>query len=77
MVERAVLDLEVAMNWEYKTVKTSARGGFLGGKVNEKILDAKLNELGEERWELVSAFATHQAYGHSRDVLAILKREKR
>ena len=65
------------MNWEYKTVKTSARGGFLGGKFNESILDAKLNELGDQRWELVAAFATHQGYGQSRDVVTIFKREKR
>ncbi len=65
------------MNWEYKTVKTSAGGGFLGGKFNEVILDAKLNELGDQRWELVAAFATHQGYGQSRDIVAILKREKR
>ncbi len=65
------------MNWEYKTVKVSARGGFMGGKLDEKILDAKLNECGEQRWELVSAFATHLGYGQSRDVVAILKREKR
>ncbi|HSQ73933.1 MAG TPA: DUF4177 domain-containing protein [Bacteroidota bacterium] len=65
------------MNWEYKTLKVSARGGFMGGKFDEKILDAKLNEFGEQRWELVSAFATHLGYGQSRDVVAILKREKR
>ena len=65
------------MNWEYKTVKTPARGGFLGGKFDEKILDARLNELGEQRWELVAGFATHQGYGQSRDIVAIFKREKR
>lgn len=65
------------MNWEYKTVKTSARGGFLGGKFDANILDSKLNELGQQRWELVTAFATQQGYGQSRDIVAIFKREKR
>jgi len=68
---------ESDMNWEYKTLKVSATGGFLGGKFDEKSLDTKLNELGDQRWELVSAFATHQGYGQSRDVAVILKREKR
>ena len=65
------------MNWEYKAVKTPARGGIMGGKFNEKILEAKLNELGDQRWDLVAAFATHMGYGQSRDIVAIFKREKR
>ena len=65
------------MNWEYKTVKFPARGGFLGGKFNEALLNEKLNELGTQKWELVSAFSTHQGYGQSRDIVAIFKREKR
>jgi hypothetical protein len=65
------------MNWEYKTVKTPATGGFLGGKFDEVALEARLNELGGQRWELVAAFATHQGYGQSRDIVAIFKRERR
>jgi Domain of unknown function (DUF4177) len=64
------------MKWEYKTIKVPARGGFLGGKFNELNLDARLNELGEQRWELVAAFSTHKGYGQSRDIVAIFKREK-
>jgi hypothetical protein len=65
------------MHWEYRTETFSARGGFLGGKFHEPALTAKLNELGDQRWELVTAFATHQGYGQSREIVAILKREKR
>jgi hypothetical protein len=65
------------MNWEYKTVKTPATGGILGGKFDETALDVKLNELGQQRWELVAAFATHLGYGQSRDVVTLFKREKR
>jgi hypothetical protein len=65
------------MNWEYMTLKFPARGGFLGGKFNEVMLNNRLNELGQQRWELVAAFATHQGYGQSRDVVTIFKREKR
>ena len=65
------------MSWEYRTVKFPATGGFLGGKFDEATLSARLNELGEQKWELVAAFATHQGYGWSRDIVTIFKREKR
>jgi len=65
------------MNWDYKTVKFPASGGFLGGKFDEAALTERLNELGGQRWELVAAFSTHQGYGQSRDIVAIFKREKR
>jgi len=65
------------MRWEYKTLRFPASGGFLGGKVDEQALNTKLTELGAERWELVTAFATHLGYGSSRDIVAIFKREKR
>ncbi len=65
------------MNWEYRTVKVPATGGFLGGKFDQETLEARLNELGEQRWEIVTAFSTSQSYGQSRDIVAIFKREKR
>jgi hypothetical protein len=68
---------ENTMHWEYKTVKTPATGGILGGKFHESVLDTKLNELGGQGWELVTAFATHRGHGQSRDIVAIFKREKR
>ena len=37
-------------------------------------LDKYMNTLGAEGWELVSAFDTNEAYGASRDVIAIFKR---
>ena len=68
---------ESTMTWEYKTLKLPASGGFLGGKFDETALDAKLNEMGEQRWELVAAFTTNQGYGQSRDLVTIFKRERR
>ena len=65
------------MKWEYKTVKTPATGGLLGGKFDEMLLEKNLNECGDQRWELVAAFATHLGYGQSRDIVTIFKREKR
>ena len=64
------------MKWEYKTEKFPASGGFMGGKFDESALGARLNEAGERGWELVTAFVTHQGYGQSREICAILKREK-
>ncbi len=61
------------MRWEYKTIKLDAKG-FLGGKFNEGELDAFMNDLGADGWELVTAFDTNTTYGQTRDVVAIFKR---
>jgi len=61
------------MKWEYKTLKLRATG-LLGGKVDESQLDAMMNDLGCDGWELVAAFDTSEAYGSTRDVVAIFKR---
>ncbi|MGD9159854.1 MAG: DUF4177 domain-containing protein [Desulfobacteraceae bacterium] len=61
--------------WEYKTIKL-ATTGFGGGKLDEIRLDEYMNQLGEQGWELVSAFDTNQAYGSTRDVVVVFKREK-
>ncbi len=60
--------------WEYKTVKVSAKGWFLGGKLDEVQFDKLLNELGAEGWELVAILTTTQAYGASREIAAVFKR---
>lgn len=62
--------------WEYRTVKHPATGGFLGGKFDETQLDLRLNDLGVQGWELVSAFTTNQGYGQSRDIVAIFRRPR-
>ncbi len=63
--------------WEYKTIKLETTGWFVGGNLNEKKLDEHMNMLGEEGWELMSAFDTNKSFGESRDVVAIFKREKK
>jgi hypothetical protein len=60
--------------WNYKTVKISAEGWFLGGKLDTVEFDKLLNELGAEGWELVSILTTAQLYGASRDIAAVFKR---
>jgi hypothetical protein len=64
------------MHWEYRVVKVSAQGGFLGGKFDEPSFEARLNELGSLGWEIVSSFVTHQGYGQSRNIVVIFKRGK-
>ena len=63
------------MKWEYKTIKLRAKG-LLGGKTDEVKLDAMMNDLGGQGWELAAAFDTNEAYGSTRDVLVIFKRQK-
>ena len=61
------------MKWEYKTVKFDV-AGWWAPNVDPHKLDAELNRLGAEGWELVSAFDTNWSHGASRDVVAIFKR---
>ena len=62
------------MKWEYRTVMFEASGWFLGGKLDGGQFNERLNQLGEEGWELVTAFDTNSAQGATRDVVAVLKR---
>lgn len=63
------------MKWEYKTIKLRATG-FAGGKFDETQLDAMMNDLGRDGWELAAAFDTSEGYGNTRDVVVIFKRAK-
>ena len=60
--------------WQYKTMKLATKG-ILGGKFDETRLDAFMNDLGVQGWELVAAFDTNQVYGETRDVVVIFKRQ--
>ena len=62
------------MKWEYRTVMFEASTWFLGGKLDGKKFNDRLNGLGEEGWELVSVFDTNYSTGGTRDVVAVLKR---
>ena len=62
------------MKWEYMTLVLAAKGFWLGGSIDGEKLNERLNELGEEGWELVSMFDTNMAQGQTRDVFAVLKR---
>lgn len=62
--------------FEYKVLEVSATGGFLsgGGLVNFQALSDKLNELGQEGWEVISGTDINRHYGDTRNVMIILKR---
>lgn len=64
------------MKWEYRTIKLAGTGYWLGGKIDEAKLDQMMNDLGAQGWELASAFDTNEAYGNTRDVVVIFKRQK-
>lgn len=63
------------MTWEYKTIKVRPTG-FWGGTVDEAQVDAVINGLGRDGWELATTFATHEGYGRTRDVVLIFKRPR-
>ena len=64
------------MEWEYKVFSMRTEG-FWGGKVDTQQLETLMNSLGHAGWELTTAFGTNEGYGRSRDVVVLLKREKK
>ncbi|MBA4064618.1 MAG: DUF4177 domain-containing protein [Isosphaera sp.] len=67
------------MKWEYRTVMIAAEGNWFGTGVNldGRVFNDKLNELGEDGWELVSVFDTNKLQGRTQDVVAVFKRPGR
>ncbi|MBN1593065.1 MAG: DUF4177 domain-containing protein [Candidatus Coatesbacteria bacterium] len=62
------------MKWEYKTIQMGA-GGLIGGRISTDKLEALMNSLGSEGWELVTSFATSFGAGMTRDAVLIFKRK--
>jgi hypothetical protein len=62
------------MRWEYTTVIFETSTWIFAGKLDGQKFNERLNRLGEEGWELVSAFPTSLIEGGTRDVVAVLKR---
>ena len=61
------------MKWEYLTLTLEGRGWLAAGKFDEQKFANRLNQLGEESWELVSCFDTNIS-GDTRYIVAVLKR---
>ena len=67
----------LTMKWEYKTLSLDIQGGWTGvPKVEPAKIDAALDELGRDGWELVSAFDTNRGHGASCHAVAIFKRPR-
>ena len=61
--------------WEYRSVRLDV-GGWVGPKVDLGELDATLNALGAEGWELVSALDLSQSDGKTAALVALFKRPR-
>jgi hypothetical protein len=61
--------------WEYTSFKIKTKG-FSGGILDIDDFDAKLNEFGEQGWELISCISTNMGQGATREIVAVFKRRK-
>ena len=61
--------------WEYRSVRLDV-GGWIGPKLDLSELDATLNSVGAEGWELVSAVDLNQSDGRSAAIVALFKRQR-
>ena len=62
------------MKWVYKTINLALQGTFLRGTlIDQDKIDAELNQLGGEGWELVSALSITEGSGVSTQLVMILK----
>ena len=60
--------------FEYRTKIIDAKGMW-GGKVNLSEFDKTINEMGNDGWEMVTTTASNEAYGSTRYIICIFKRE--
>ena len=64
------------MKWEYRTLKLDTTKYVFGSDLDATKLDHFMNQLGEEGWELVTAFDTNVGSGQTKDVVAVFKRQR-
>lgn len=65
--------LATPQRWEYHVLSLTT-SGFLGPKVDIQSLYVRLNELGEQGWEVVSAAPITIGEGRTQEVMFVLKR---
>lgn len=62
--------------FEYRILDVATVGFWSGGgKIDVQQLTDKLNELGQEGWEIASSVDLNMAQGQSRSAIVMLKRE--
>ena len=61
--------------FEYKVVTFETKG-FWGGNVEVSKVETRLDQLGNDGWEMVSSTSTNQSYGASKSIVCIFKRRK-
>lgn len=61
--------------FEYKVIAYDTTG-FFGGNVDTEELESRLDQLGNDGWEMVSSASTNQSYGSSKSLVFIFKRKK-
>ena len=62
--------------FEYKVLDVIAKG-FFGEKIDFQALNEKLDELGEEGWEVAAMEDTNIYEGASRSIVVILKEKNK
>jgi hypothetical protein len=64
------------MNFEYKQIEVETNFRMLSGTgLDSTELTKKLNELGQDGWELVSIYTIEKVKGGTKIVVAALKRQ--
>lgn len=63
------------MNMRYQVEQFFA-GGFAFGKVNEREVETRLNDLSDQGWEVVSTSASNRFFGETHYVIVILKKDE-
>ncbi len=64
------------MKWEYKIVRSDQYMFVHDNKHGTRHLEEVLNELGEDRWELVSTVSEINVSAGTTGIAAVLKRTK-
>lgn len=62
--------------YEYKTFKTKPEGTWRTNVESGK-LEAEMNQMGSEGWELVSVMDTNWGQGATNEIILFFKRESR
>lgn len=61
--------------FEYRTVRLEV-GGWVEPKLDLAEVDATLNALGADGWELVSALDLNQSHGKTASLIVLFKRQR-